>query len=349
VRQINYNPFHGNDLFSLGAYVTPFGLAFTGLLRLGGDQGLRLHPQLGLTSVRHHPNPFLRKGNTIMITSLGQAIPFFKLQGSGNDFILIDNRSLRLSTQHMNTWAKSLCTRAFGIGADGLIFIDSAPKDMAVDYMWHFYNADGSRAEMCGNGSRCVARLAFELGIAGKNQVFLTDAGPIQAQYIEETGQIKVQLTKAADLELDMTISKDNGETMQVHFVNTGVPHAVLLTSNLKKIDVKSLGSSIRFNPRFAPFGTNVNFVQIENRDHLLLRTYERGVENETYACGTGASASVYVAHALDKCSKHVSVTTSGGEKLEVHLENDDIFLQGDAIIVYTGNLYPDFFDLPCE
>jgi diaminopimelate epimerase len=284
-----------------------------------------------------------------MITSLGRAIPFYKLQGSGNDFILVDNRTLRLSTAHMNTWAKSLCTRAFGIGADGLIFIDSAPKGKAVDYMWHFYNADGSRAEMCGNGSRCVARLAFELGIADKNQTFMTDAGPIQAQVMEDSGQIKVQLTRAIDLELDMTISKDNGETMQVHFVNTGVPHTVLLTSNLKKIDVKSLGSSIRFNPRFAPQGTNVNFVQIEDREHISLRTYERGVENETYACGTGACASVFVAHALDKCSSHVSVTTSGGEKLTVHLENDDIFLQGDAVIVYTGNLYPEVFNLPLD
>ncbi len=284
-----------------------------------------------------------------MLASPGQAVAFYKMQGSGNDFILMDNRELRLTAEQMQTWAKALCPRAFGIGADGLIFIDFPPADEQVDYRWHFYNADGSRAEMCGNGSRCVARLAFELGIAGTSQVFKTDAGPIKARVIEETGQIKVQLTKATDLELEVSISKENGETMQVHFVNTGVPHTVLLTSNLSKIDVPGLGSSIRYNPKFAPAGTNVNFAQIEDSDHMSLRTYERGVENETYACGTGASASVFVAHALGKCSDHVSVTTSGGENLTVHLENGDIFLQGDAMIVYTGSMRPESFGLTTD
>ncbi|WP_462323545.1 diaminopimelate epimerase [Desulfoplanes sp.] len=281
-----------------------------------------------------------------MITPFGQGIAFFKMQGSGNDFILMDNRHIKLGLSEMETWAKKLCPRAFGIGADGLILIDQPTPEESVDYVWHFYNADGSRAEMCGNGSRCVARLAYELGIAGVSQVFRTDAGPIKAEILPENNTVKVQLTKPQALNLDMTIPKDNGETMQVHFVNTGVPHTVLVSNDLKKIDIRTLGSSIRYNPRFAPHGTNVNFVKILDPDHILLRTYERGVEDETYACGTGACASVYVAHALGKCSKHVSVTTSGGEKLQVHIENKDIFLQGQATIVFTGTLYPTVFGL---
>ncbi|GAU09328.1 diaminopimelate epimerase [Desulfoplanes formicivorans] len=281
-----------------------------------------------------------------MRTSPEKAIAFYKMQGSGNDFILVDNRYLGLPTEVMPHWAKALCARAFGIGADGLIFIDKAPSGEQVDYRWHFYNADGSRAEMCGNGSRCVARLAFELGIAGPNQVFMTDAGPIQAHIIEQTGHIKVQLTRPQDLKLNISLAMDTGEAMQVHFVNTGVPHTVVLTDHVKAINVLDLGNTIRFHDHFAPNGTNVNFVQIEDLDHILLRTYERGVENETYACGTGACAAVYVAHALRKCSEHVSVTTSGGEKLVVHLENDDIFLQGDAVIVYTGSMNPETFGL---
>ncbi len=281
-----------------------------------------------------------------MTVSPDQAIPFYKMQGSGNDFILIDNRKLCLPSSQMPTWAKTLCTRAFGIGADGLIFIDFPPADEPVDYCWHFFNADGSRAAMCGNGSRCVAQLAFSLGIAGTDQIFQTDAGTIKAQVLTANNQVKVQLTRATDLQLDMSISKDNGETMQVHFVDTGVPHTVLLTSNLHKIDVPGLGRSIRYNPCFAPAGTNVNFVQIEDRNHISLRTYERGVENETYACGTGASASVYVAHALGKCSDQVAVTTSGGEQLTVHIENGELFLQGNATLVYTGTIRPETLGL---
>ncbi len=281
-----------------------------------------------------------------MTASPGQTVTFYKMQGSGNDFILMDNRKLHLSTDQMPLWARTLCTRSFGVGADGFILIDLPPEGEAVDYKWHFLNADGSRAAMCGNGSRCVARLAFELGIAGTNQAFTTDAGPIKAHILEDSGQVKVQLTEVKDLRLNMTISKDNGETMLVHSVNTGVPHVVLLTTNLAKVDVAGLGKSIRQNHAFAPAGTNVNFIQINDREHITLRTYERGVESETYACGTGASASVYVAHTLEKCSEHVCVTTSGGEELIVHLENEHIFLQGSAEIVYKGVIWPESLGL---
>jgi len=281
-----------------------------------------------------------------MTLSKDQTVPFFKMQGSGNDFILFDNRSLKLPTSSMQHWAQKLCTRAFGIGADGLIFIEHPPIGSSLDYIWHFYNADGSRAEMCGNGSRCVARLAFELGIAGESQTFGTDAGPIKATILPDTNEVKVQLTKPLEKQLHVAITKDNGEGMDVHFVNTGVPHTVIFTHDVKKVDVALLGNSIRYNARFAPAGTNVNFVQIQDKDHILLRTYERGVENETYACGTGASASVYLAHALGKCSEHVAVSTSGGEQLQVHLEKEDVFLQGPALLIYTGQLRPQAFDL---
>jgi len=276
-----------------------------------------------------------------MTSSQAQTVPFYKMQGSGNDFILFDNRSLRLPISSMQRWAQKLCARAFSIGSDGLIFIDHPPVGSSLDYIWHFYNADGSRAEMCGNGSRCVAKLAYKLGIAGESQTFGTDAGPIRATILPEINEVKVQLTKPSEEQLHLTITKDSGEEMDVHFINTGVPHAVLFANDVKKVDVAQMGKSIRYNTQFAPAGTNVNFVQIQDREHILLRTYERGVENETYACGTGASASVYIAHALGKCSEHVAVTTTGGESLTVHLENSDVFLQGHAQLVYTGHFQP--------
>ncbi|MBT8762428.1 diaminopimelate epimerase [Desulfohalobiaceae bacterium Ax17] len=272
---------------------------------------------------------------------------FFKMQGSGNDFILFDNRELRLSPEKMGLWAKKLCPRAFAIGADGMIFLDE-PDKQGIDYRWHFFNSDGSRAEMCGNGSRCAARLAYELGMAPKKHIFGTDAGPIQAQVLEE-GQVKVQLTPPRDLQLNLSLTLDEQRELNVHFVNTGVPHAVVITKNLQKMDVQKLGQTIRFHTQFSPAGTNVNFIEIKDNDKILLRTYERGVESETYACGTGAAASVVVANRLGLLNNSVQVTTTGGEVLRIILEDDKVFLQGKAVLVYEGRVFLKQFGLDEE
>ncbi|GAB6176649.1 diaminopimelate epimerase [Desulfobaculum senezii] len=275
----------------------------------------------------------------------GTGVPFFKMHGSGNDFVLIDNRALRLPQAAMSEWAAHVCPRGFGIGADGLIFLQDAPERQDVDYVWHFYNGDGSRAEMCGNGSRCAARLAARLGLAGSSHVFGTDAGPIHAEVNEAEERVKVELTPPLDLALGAKLDV-NGQSLDVHFVNTGVPHAVAVCDDVAAVDVMQLGRALREHEHFAPAGANVNFIQVRDRGRLYLRTYERGVEAETFACGTGAAASAYVAHQLGLVDTEVELTTSGGEVLQISIENGTVFLQGKAVMTYQGEMYPESMGL---
>jgi diaminopimelate epimerase len=200
------------------------------------------------------------------------SIPFFKAQGSGNDFVILDNRNLRVPEQDMADWARKLCRRAFGIGADGLILLDNAPDGADADYIWHFYNADGSRAEMCGNGSRCATRLAVELGMAEAEHVLGTDAGTVRAQVFADEDEVRVQLTPIEGLALDLGLTGPEGKP--VHFANTGVPHAVVVVDDLQGVDIAKAGSELRYHDHFAPAGTNANFIQVVDRTHLQLRTY---------------------------------------------------------------------------
>ena len=265
-----------------------------------------------------------------------------KMQGSGNDFAILDNRILQLVPAEMPKWARAVCRRAFGVGADGLIFLDAAPENVTADYIWHFYNADGSRAEMCGNGARCAARLAYELGLAGRRHVLGTDVGPIQAEVFPDQDLVKVQLTPHQDLRLGLALplTEDSGETTwEAHFVNTGVPHLVIFTPGVDALDVFDLGRRLRNHPRFAPAGVNVNFVQVVDRQNLRLRTYERGVEEETLACGTGAAAASLVAQALNLTETSLRIRTSGREELGITIDRDAVFLTGQAILVFTASL----------
>ena len=264
---------------------------------------------------------------------------FYKMQGSGNDFIVIDNRAKTIPAADMHRWAKTLCPHAFCIGADGIIFLEMDDSGQAAT-RWHFFNADGSRAEMCGNGSRCATLLAFLLGMAPAEHLMLTDAGAVHAQVFPEKGEVEVQLTPARDMALNFSLDLD-GQAWTAHFANTGVPHTVLVSDDVKALDIKSLGALVRYHERFAPAGTNANFIQVVDREHILLRTYERGVEGETYACGTGAAASVAVSHALGLCGPTAKVTTSGGEILEITVRGTDIFLRGKARLVYQGEFSP--------
>ncbi|UIJ38766.1 diaminopimelate epimerase [Desulfobaculum bizertense] len=266
-------------------------------------------------------------------------VPFYKMQGSGNDFVVIDNRTLKLPREAMSEWASKICPRAFGVGADGLIFLENAPEGSELDFVWHFYNADGSRAEMCGNGSRCAARLGHELGFGSRTLVFGTDAGPIHAEVSESLDIVKVELTPPLDLALNAELDVD-GQKISVHFVNTGVPHAVTIWDDVASLDVVKLGRALRNHPHFAPAGTNVNFIEIKDKNHILIRTYERGVEGETYACGTGNAASALIAHELGLVDAEVELTTSGNEILNISIEKDTVFLQGKAIKTYKGEMY---------
>lgn len=274
-----------------------------------------------------------------MSKMFGKSIPFYKMQGCGNDFVIIDNRKLGVPVENMSLWAKKLCQRAFGVYADGLFFIENAPEGSSLDFIWQFYNSDGSRAEMCGNASRCAGRLAHALGIAGEQHVFGSDAGPIKVQVFPELEEVKVLLTPPEGLRVKQTLEID-GEKYQYHFANTGVPHAVVQVADVEAIDIKKLGAAFRYHEAFAPAGTNVNFVQIDDNDSLIVRTYERGVEDETYACGTGVSAVQLTLHAQGLTDAAVRVRTSGGEILKVIIEDGNVFLQGGAELTFSGEVF---------
>jgi diaminopimelate epimerase len=226
------------------------------------------------------------------------------------------------------------------VGADGLVFLESSVPESGADYIWHFYNADGSRAEMCGNASRCSALLATELGLAKPEHVIGTDAGLIHARADMEHSSARVELTRPRDLALNLRLEVD-GIPLVVHFVNTGVPHAVLLVDDIAKADVRALGPALRRHGRFAPAGTNVDFVFVRDRHNLAVRTYERGVEDETPACGTGAAASACITRALDLSEARVEIETSGGEALGIDIEEGSVFLSGKAVHTFSGRLRP--------
>jgi diaminopimelate epimerase len=261
------------------------------------------------------------------------------MQGSGNDFILIDNRKGVLKGMNLKGLAVAACHRNYSVGADGLIVIGPSRK---ADFKWRFFNADGSEAEMCGNGSRCAARFAYLRKIAKKDMIFETLAGTIHAQV--KDGTVRVQLPGAAGLRMNIAVPLDSGLRMG-HFINTGVPHLVYLSKDLEGEDVERIGRTTRYHELFKPAGANVNFIQIQGRRKLRIRTYERGVEGETLACGTGSVAAALVAGALGAVQSPVEVRTWGGEKLTVSFERgtdgfSGIHLEGGAQVICEGMLY---------
>jgi diaminopimelate epimerase len=265
------------------------------------------------------------------------AIRFDKMSGCGNDFILIDNREMAVPEDDPAGFAAKICRRRVSVGADGLILIE---RSATADFKWRFFNADGSAADMCGNGARCAALFAFLRGIAGAGMAFETGAGTIRARVDGEF--IRISIPDPSDLCLEYEI-RLNGEAYTVSSIHTGVPHLVVSVPDLDAVPVAALGRALRFHPAFGPAGTNVNFIS-EDDDALAVRTYERGVEDETLACGTGSTAAALVAAALGRKSSPVRVLTRSGEFLTVHFRKDgarfhDIFLEGGARMIYRGEL----------
>ena len=267
-------------------------------------------------------------------------IPFTKMNGCGNDFIVIDNRD-GTAPDDLPDFTRRICRRKLSVGADGLIVIEA---DAAHDFKWQFFNADGSRAEMCGNGARCAARFAFLNGIAGRKMSFGTDAGAIEAEVIGE--QARIKMTDPFELVCDADLKLRAGDQTVCH-INTGVPHAVIETEDLEKAPVVARGREIRRHAYFAPAGTNVNFVAIHKPGAIVVRTYERGVEDETLACGTGCVASALVTAVRQGWRSPIAVTTRSGGVLTIHFERAgqdfrSVYLEGDARIVYTAELQTD-------
>lgn len=260
------------------------------------------------------------------------------MNGAGNDFILVDNRSgdVRLTREQV----ARLCHRQRGIGADGLLLLEPARAGNA-DWAWTFFNNDGSDAEMCGNGARCFARFAQRLTGAGDGLSFETVAGVIRARF--EGDLVTVNLTPPHDLQLDQPVPTSQGE-VRVHSLNTGVPHAIVRVPDADQAMVGALGRELRFHVAFQPAGTNVNFVQVLAPSSIRVRTYERGVEGETLACGTGVTASALICARLEGWPSPVQVRVQGGDTLAVSFEEtDDAFvnvqLTGPAEFVFTGKI----------
>jgi diaminopimelate epimerase len=266
------------------------------------------------------------------------------MNGSGNDFILIDNRQGILNADRLGGFVPRVCTRKVSVGADGLILIEPSQR---VDFRWRFFNADGSEAEMCGNGGRCAARFAVIQGIASPRLSFETLAGVIAAEV--SGSRVKLQMIQSGGLALDLEVGIENRDH-RLHSINTGVPHAVEFVEEVTGIAVKELGRMIRFHPRFQPSGTNANFVQPVTRTHLKVRTYERGVEDETLACGTGAVASALIAAAKGLADSPVGIETRGGEVLNIYFQLrgdgfEKVFLEGDTRVVYEGSLWEEAYN----
>ncbi len=290
---------------------------------------------------------------------------FYKLQASGNDFVLLD---LRLKTSDYRPACKKLakmwCERKYGVGADGLLIIEKSKK---ADFKMRIFNPDGSEAEMCGNGARCAALYwakSIEHSAKRKIMKFDTKAGVIEAE-VSKSGNVKVKLSDPATIRLGIPLVI-SGRKIEVDYINTGVPHTVIFVEGLDKIDVEAIGRQVRQHKKFKPAGANVDFVEFKDDKTINIRTYERGVERETLACGTGVVASAVVSEVRsqslearrqqsekvpsevegkpENSRKMMKVKTKGGDVLKVYFEQrgkkvSNTWLEGKAYIIYEGDI----------
>jgi len=272
-----------------------------------------------------------------------RAIPVVKMSGTGNDFLMIDNRENLLKEGEAAELAKSACPRRISAGADGVILVEKSAKD-GHDFRMRIFNADGSEAEMCGNGSRCIAVFARQLGAAKETQRIETLAGTLNATVAKDGLSAKVQLSQPSALELRKGVDV-LGKPSDLFFINTGVPHAVEFVDDVSKVDVSKAGACIRYHDAFKPKGTNANFAQLMGNNTIKVRTYERGVEDETFACGTGSTAAAIAAGFVHGYNSPVKVLTAGGSTLTIHFEKkgDGVgapFLEGSVDTIYKGDYY---------
>jgi diaminopimelate epimerase len=262
---------------------------------------------------------------------------FTKMNGAGNDFVLIDNRlgDLRLVSDQI----VRICDRHRGVGADGVLVLERAAN--GADFRMRYYNADGGEAEMCGNGARCFARYASRVAGPREQLSFETPAGVIGAKLEGEL--VRLEMSEPKDLRLGLTIPLPDRK-ITAHFINSGVPHVVVPVDDLEKADVRGLGSAIRRHELFAPKGANVNFLKARGERQIAIRTYERGVEDETLACGTGVVASALIFAAMKNVAGPIGVLVRGGNELQVGFDRagdqfKNVTLTGPADFVFDGTI----------
>ena len=279
---------------------------------------------------------------------------FWKMNGAGNDFVIINNMEEKIPAEKFPYVAKTLCERHLSIGADGFMVVENPNNPSEADYRMMFYNSDGSMGEMCGNGARCICRYGYEKGLAGEVQRVETTAGIVTGERIDKR-LYRVRLNDPCNLRLDEPVEID-GKTYICSYIelgNPGIPHCVVTISNLKdypEAQLFELGRKLRYYKGY-PKGANVNFCEIIGKDHIFERTYERGVEDFTYACGTGTGSVVTVLTLKGKVSgKNVKVDMTGGTLfIDVEREEDKIknlYLTGPTNIVAKGEVTDEELEL---
>lgn len=264
-------------------------------------------------------------------------IRFWKMHGAGNDFILVDDRTGKFPAKDQE-WIARISNRRTGIGCEGVILIQ---KSKSADFRMRFFNPDGGEADMCGNGARCLARLAHEIGVAGAGMSIETRAGMLKAEVGGET--VRLHMTAPKDWRLDGVLLLGK-KRVKYGFVNSGVPHVVVEAADLDAVDVQRTGAAIRYHADFKPAGTNANFISVTGPRSLRVRTYERGVEAETLACGTGIVASALIAGKRGLVKAPVAVSSLSGDILEVDYELTEtgarnVTLLGAAVHVFQGTV----------
>jgi diaminopimelate epimerase len=273
----------------------------------------------------------------IAATTITVMLRFTKMNGAGNDFILFDNRTGDIDLDRHQI--AHLCDRHRGIGADGVLLLEK-PTNRS-DFRMRYFNADGGEAEMCGNGARCFARFADKVGGQKEKISFETPAGVIFAELKGDL--VTLRMTEPTDLRFNVDLPMA-AENKIVHFVNSGVPHVVIPVAKIEDADVRRDGAAIRYHKMFSPNGTNVNFIEKRGPNKIAIRTYERGVEDETLACGTGIVASALIFAASEDCEGPVTVLARGGDELQVGFEKLDtgfrnVTLTGPAEFVFEGTI----------
>jgi diaminopimelate epimerase len=262
---------------------------------------------------------------------------FYKMSGSGNDFVLLDNRKAELPPE-LGPLVRRICHRRNGIGADGVLVIERSDKS---DFRMWYLNSDGGEASFCGNGGRCAAWFAHSIGAAGKSMTFEAGDGLHQAEVNGHSVKLQMREPRGFDLRFLLELE---GRGYSASFADTGVPHVVIPVAELEDFPVAEVGRQIRHHQRFQPEGANANFVEIADRHHLKIRTFERGVEDETLACGTGSTAAAVIAARLGLADPPVECLTRGGEILTIHFRREgesvsDVFLEGSVQMVFRGEI----------
>jgi diaminopimelate epimerase len=270
-----------------------------------------------------------------MAEAIPVRVPFWKMHGAGNDFILVDDRSETFPLSKTGRMAE-MASRRTGIGCEGIILIQPSAR---ADLRMRFFNPNGEEVEMCGNGARCFARLASEIGAAPASMTIETVAGILAAEAKDDVVRLQMTPPHGWILEQDLDV---NGTGLCVSAVNTGVPHAVVEVDDLDGCDVVGLGAALRHHEAFAPAGTNADFIRIDDPQSLSVRTYERGVEAETLACGTGIVACALVAARLGRVTPPVRVAAASGDVLTVEFRltadsAEEVTLSGPAVHVFKG------------